>query len=265
MSKRPAFQFYPSDWRNEPGLRLCSLAARGLWMEMMCLMHEGAPYGHLTVKGRPMRTDELARLIGESAAQVKRWQAELNDNEVYSVTDDGVIFSRRMVRDEALREVRAAGGQKGVEHGGKGAEHGAKGGRPRKSKPPLDEVGRGVIKPSPSSPSPSADNSEAIASGGDRPPDPDKVMFDSGRRLLMAAGKSSDQAGKLLGQWRAMHGTEAVITALGRAQREGAIDPVSFIIASLGAQNGKRHRSDRPSAWAPAPGFAGLEPASLDD
>lgn len=59
--------------------------------------------------------------------------------------------------------------------------------------------------------------------------DPVKVMFDSGKDLLMKAGKSRDQAGKLLGMWRKAHGPEAVISALGRAQREGAIDPVSFI------------------------------------
>jgi hypothetical protein len=44
-------KFYPSDWRSDPMLRLCSLAARGLWMEMMCLMHEAEPYGSLLVNG----------------------------------------------------------------------------------------------------------------------------------------------------------------------------------------------------------------------
>jgi hypothetical protein len=28
--KRPAFQFYPSDWRNNANLRRCSPAARGV-------------------------------------------------------------------------------------------------------------------------------------------------------------------------------------------------------------------------------------------
>jgi hypothetical protein len=68
MSKRPAFQFYPSDWRNDPGLRLCSCGARGLWADMLCLMHEGEPYGHLTVFGRPIEPQALARLVGESLA-----------------------------------------------------------------------------------------------------------------------------------------------------------------------------------------------------
>lgn len=82
----------------------------------------------------------------------------------------------------------------------------------------------------------------ANATGADAPPDPAKVMFDSGRVLLMASGKSRDAAGKLLGKWRADFGPEAVIVALGKAQREGAIDPVAFIEGVL------RHAAKRSSA-----------------
>lgn len=79
------------------------------------------------------------------------------------------------------------------------------------------------------------------------PLDPAKVMFDAGRSLLMAAGKSKDQAGKLLGRWRSDHGAEAVIAALGRAQREGAIDPVSFIEGCLrfSERQKKPYKTDR--------------------
>lgn len=73
--------------------------------------------------------------------------------------------------------------------------------------------------------------------------DPVKIMFDNGRSLLMAAGKTRDAAGKILGQWRNEFGAEAVITALGRAQREGAIDPVSFITGCL-KQSKKAKGSD---------------------
>lgn len=60
-------------------------------------------------------------------------------------------------------------------------------------------------------------------------PDPEKVMFDRGVQLLAGAGKSEAQARPLLGKWKRDHGAEAVIVALGKAQREGAIDPISFI------------------------------------
>lgn len=170
MSKRPSFQFYPSDWRTDPDLRLCSTPARGLWIEMMCLMHEGEPYGHLTRQGAPLPIAALARLCGEQLEDVERWLAELDQNRVYSVTIDGVIFSRRMVRDEDLRERRANSGHLGAEHGHKGGSHGKKGGRPRKNKTVLNGKHRGVSKtpltakqkppPSSSSPSPSSSPSE---------------------------------------------------------------------------------------------------------
>lgn len=59
--------------------------------------------------------------------------------------------------------------------------------------------------------------------------DPAKVMFEGGLALLAAAGKPEGQARSILGKWRKAHGAEAVISALGRAQREGAIDPVGFV------------------------------------
>ena len=142
------------------GLRLCSMAARGLWIEMMCIMHDGDPYGYLTIAGRPIAPSALAVLVGESADTVVDLLVELTEYDVVSADTDGALFSRRMVRDEALREARAAGGPAGADHGIKGASHGSKGGRPRKAKPPLPENGRGVSKPPPSSPSPSSPPSE---------------------------------------------------------------------------------------------------------
>lgn len=95
----PFMRFYWSDWRADPALRMCSLSARGLWAEMIGLMHEADPYGHLLVKGRPITAKQLAALVGATERQVKELLAELKANEVYSVDDSGVIFSRRMIRD----------------------------------------------------------------------------------------------------------------------------------------------------------------------
>lgn len=45
--KRPAFQFYPADWRNNAKLRRCSHAARGAWIDLLCLFHDSDEYGIL--------------------------------------------------------------------------------------------------------------------------------------------------------------------------------------------------------------------------
>ena len=34
----PSFQFYPDDWISDPALRRVNLAARGLWLEILCEM-----------------------------------------------------------------------------------------------------------------------------------------------------------------------------------------------------------------------------------
>lgn len=45
--RRPSFQFYPGDWVSNQKLRRCTLEERGLWMEVMCLMHDSDEYGVL--------------------------------------------------------------------------------------------------------------------------------------------------------------------------------------------------------------------------
>jgi len=85
-----------------------------------------------------------------------------------------------------------------------------------------------------------------IPVGADKSADPVKVLFDSGIKLLTEAGKSEAQARSILGKWKSAHGTEAVITALGRAQREGAIEPVGYIERCFKFQAKK----DRPEPGA---------------
>lgn len=132
--KRPASQYYWGDWWKDKGLHSCSLSARGLWHEMNCLMHEGEPYGHLTLNGRPMSIAQLANQCRITPAICKKLLDELTDAGVPSTSDAGAIFSRRMVRDETVRNARAAGGKAGAEHGIKGADAGSKGGRPKNAK-----------------------------------------------------------------------------------------------------------------------------------
>lgn len=111
--KRPAFQWYPGDWRRDVALQSCGLEARGLWVEMLNLMHDGEPYGHLTAGGMAITAPMLGTLVGIPAARAKRLLAELEARKIFSRTDADVIFSRRMVRDELLRLSRAEFGKLG--------------------------------------------------------------------------------------------------------------------------------------------------------
>lgn len=111
--KRPGFMFYPKEWIWDMELRQCSPAARGLWVDLMCIMHEGEPYGHLTVP-----TELVLRITGLTKPVFTALLAELeterpNGKRVAYRKPDGVIFSRRMVRDEHDRATRAMNGKGG--------------------------------------------------------------------------------------------------------------------------------------------------------
>lgn len=113
MTARPWMKFYPSDWKGDTKLKLVSMAARGLWMEMICIMHEAERYGELTVAGVAIDAEKLARIVGEHVSNVDGWLDELKSAGVYSVKKNGVIYSRRMERDENKRRKLVENGKKG--------------------------------------------------------------------------------------------------------------------------------------------------------
>lgn len=111
---RPSYQFYPDDWLGDQALKLCSLTSRGLWQDMNCIMFNSPKRGYLLKpNGSKYEAKDLARVTGASEQEVSTCLAELTSNEVCSTTSDGVIYCRRMVRDQAVRDARAEAGRKG--------------------------------------------------------------------------------------------------------------------------------------------------------
>jgi hypothetical protein len=106
-------KWWPQDWKGDAALRMCSLAARGLWKELLCIMHEANPYGFLLVSGKKPTEKQLASLVGATPREVRALMAELEAAGVYTVDDQGVVFSRRMVKDEARRVKGRIDGSRG--------------------------------------------------------------------------------------------------------------------------------------------------------
>lgn len=127
--KRPAFQFYPGDWKANANLRRCSEAARGAWMDVLCVLHDSDEYG---VIRWPL--SDIARTAGVPLKLLK----ELSQKKVLKGGDtqcDAFIFtprhankdgepvellpacigpcwySSRFVRDEHVRQRRGVGSQ----------------------------------------------------------------------------------------------------------------------------------------------------------
>ena len=98
--KDPWSKFFWSDWEADQGLRLCSLAAQGLWMRMLCVCARHEPKGYLAINGNPLVVEDIARLAGVAETEAGILMEELDRNGVFSRNRSGCIYSRRMVRDE---------------------------------------------------------------------------------------------------------------------------------------------------------------------
>jgi len=110
----PWMKWYPSDWRSDPRLRMCSLSARGLWIELIGYMHEAEPYGYLIINDMGPDIDDVAALVGRPVAEVRKAMAELEKRGVYSASPEwSAIYSRRMVRDKAKADKDRQNGKGG--------------------------------------------------------------------------------------------------------------------------------------------------------
>jgi len=97
-------RFWWQDHQGDAALRACTLAARGYWLEMLCVMHTATPVGHLVINGRRPTDRQMAAICGCSEKEARTYTAELEAAGVFSRTDDGTIWCRRMVRDAAASE-----------------------------------------------------------------------------------------------------------------------------------------------------------------
>jgi hypothetical protein len=109
----PWMKFYPQDWRADEKLRMCSLAARGLWIEMVALMHRSEKYGTLLINGIVPTDAQVAMQVGAEVSEVSKLLSELEAAGVFSRTGTQAIYSRRMKRDEKKAKNARNNGKKG--------------------------------------------------------------------------------------------------------------------------------------------------------
>lgn len=124
--KRPYLMLYVADWQSNPKLRCCTFTEKGIWMDIMCIMHDQDEYG---VIRWPLK--QIAQALHLSVSTLRK----LVDKEVLKGADPGqtcepyiytprsgrkdgpavtlveaqpgpIWYSSRMVRDEYLRRIR---------------------------------------------------------------------------------------------------------------------------------------------------------------
>src|SRR5690348_15303133 len=104
MSNHRYSKFWWQDWHGDKALHACSMGARGFWMELLCIAHEGTPYGHITINGEAATMRQMAGSANCTERDASKWLAELEAAKVFSRNEQGVIYNRRMIRDAIKSE-----------------------------------------------------------------------------------------------------------------------------------------------------------------
>jgi hypothetical protein len=121
--KRPSFQFYPFDWTGNSNLRRCSHAAKGAWIDVMCLMHDQDEYGvlrwslkeiaqatgcqviHLKeLSSKGVLKGDDRRLIEAFIYTPRSGRKNGEPVELLPAQDGPIWYSSRMVKDEHVRK-----------------------------------------------------------------------------------------------------------------------------------------------------------------
>lgn len=103
--KYPWIQFFTGDWLKDPALSICSPATRGVWIDLLCAMHELDRAGEL--RGTP---EQLARVARCLPAEVAHALTELQTTGAAEVTErNGVVtvVNRRMKKESKNRNSNA--------------------------------------------------------------------------------------------------------------------------------------------------------------
>ena len=101
MAKLPWFKFFPTWWLGDTELSKCSSATRGVWMDLLCAMHQSGRSGELSGT-----TDQIARLARCSTAELTQALTEIQATGTADVTfrnNDVTVINRLMKREAKTR------------------------------------------------------------------------------------------------------------------------------------------------------------------
>jgi hypothetical protein len=101
MSKLPWFKFNPSWWISDTELSKCTPATRGVWIDLLCAMHQSGRSGELSGT-----TDQIARLARCSTAELTQALTELQTTGTADVTfrnNNVTVINRLMKRESKTR------------------------------------------------------------------------------------------------------------------------------------------------------------------
>lgn len=90
--------------------------SRGIWIDMLCVMHTCNPYGFFTFNGSVPDDVTASRVLGCTLEEYQNAVTELEKYHVLSRDSHGIIYNRRMVRDAKERQAWRERKQKQRKH-----------------------------------------------------------------------------------------------------------------------------------------------------
>lgn len=233
-SDLPWVKWHFAKWRNDECLRMCGLAARGLWADLLAVMHNCKPYGHLVINGRVPTCKQIASLVGmTNEDEVGALLDELETAGVFSRDDNGAIYSRRLVRDNQVRLNGKASGILGGNPVLVSRDCGTvNGGRRGGVNPPTNGTGL------PREEERREDKKEPKATplGASAPRDPNKEFYDQAVPLLISlTGMSRTAAGGFLVKLvrQAKDDRSHVLAALRDADEQRPLQPQGWLLKAV--------------------------------
>lgn len=117
MSK-PSKKYHFIQWNmtqhdGDPGVKMLTALEEHVWVRMCFMMQQTEEPGYLIVAGKPIPIDIIAKDTKVAVHQAKAIIKRLAELKIFSRDQRGVIFCRRMVRDEQYRKKAASYGAKG--------------------------------------------------------------------------------------------------------------------------------------------------------
>lgn len=116
MGKRVGFWFYTGDWMKDPELRFCSIFARGLLVDLLCLMFEAKRQGELSKPdGSPRSDEEIVDCVSGSdrATKLAALKELINSGALKRDENTGVLYSSRLREIAGITNARSKSGSKG--------------------------------------------------------------------------------------------------------------------------------------------------------
>jgi uncharacterized protein YdaU (DUF1376 family) len=120
LRDQPYLPLFVDDFANDPKLRECSANATGVYIRLLCYWHKTNIYGKTLLLQKDKQKDsnienfaiKLSKHLPYSLQEILDGVIELLENDVIQYSSDE-FSQKRMVKDNALSEVRKEAGSKG--------------------------------------------------------------------------------------------------------------------------------------------------------